>query len=394
MRILLVTAGSRGDVEPFAALADRAAAAGHDVVLAAPDRSGVEVERAGRRSLGVDFAGLIEAQGVSVGAALRSYRTVIRPTMRQVIVESARIALEVRPDLIVAHPKILSAPIAAARLGIPWVLVEMVPAMTATRSFPAAGTVVRDLGPLNRATYAAARGAAAMFRADIAEATRLLPAGRVAAPPAATLLPISPALLARPDDWAESVVLTGAWQRPGSAALDGRVADFLADGPVVYAGFGSMAAGDPVRRARAIVEAVRARGERVLVATGWGGLEVPPDLRGDDVLVETSVPHAAVLPHATAAIHHGGAGTVHAALAAGAVSVVVPFIADQPFWGEILRRRGLSPASIPRGRVSMSRVAAALSEAERLRPAVAEVAAQVRREDGTGEALRVLEGLG
>ncbi|WP_104166225.1 glycosyltransferase [Arthrobacter sp. SX1312] len=43
MRLLLATAGSRGDVEPFVALAERALAAGHEVRLVVPDNSGVEM---------------------------------------------------------------------------------------------------------------------------------------------------------------------------------------------------------------------------------------------------------------------------------------------------------------------------------------------------------------
>lgn len=189
MRLLLVTAGSRGDVEPFVALARAAVAAGHDVRVAAPDNSGVVADGVDLVSLGVDYSGLIKAQSVSIGAALRNYRTAVKPVMRGVIVGAARAALEFRPDIIVAHPKILSAPLIADSLGIPHVLVEMVPAITPTRAFPAAGTVTADLGPLNRLTYLAAAGASSMFSRDLEEAARLLGVRRGRRmPPAATLL--------------------------------------------------------------------------------------------------------------------------------------------------------------------------------------------------------------
>ena len=86
MRILLVTAGSRGDVEPFVALARRAAASGHTVLVAAPDRSSVDTNGIDVRSLGVDFSAMIESQGVSPVAAMRNLREVVRPVMRGVIV--------------------------------------------------------------------------------------------------------------------------------------------------------------------------------------------------------------------------------------------------------------------------------------------------------------------
>ncbi len=408
MRILIATAGSRGDVEPFAALARRAAASGHDVRLAAPDRSGVDLTGIDVRSLGVDFSALIESQGVSPLAAMRNLRDAVRPVMRGVIVGAAHAALEFRPDVIVWHPKVLSVPLIADALGIPHVLAEMVPATTPTREFPAAGTVMRSLGPLNPLTYRAASAAGAMFGREVGEAAEVMGVTRPrrSSAPAATLLPISPAILSRPHDWPESVVLTGAWRAPVTDASgptdasatppapDQAVDAFVHAGPFAYAGFGSMAAGDPAARGRALVEAARARGIRLLVATGLGGIAVPDDLRGDDVLVTRSVDHAAVLPHAVAAVHHGGIGTVQAAVAAGTVSVIVPFIADQPFWGALLHRQGLGPAAIPQRRLTAARVAAAFEEAPAYEAAVTSAAQRMSHDDGTGAALQVLERLG
>ncbi|MFC9919680.1 glycosyltransferase [Agromyces binzhouensis] len=401
MKLLLLTAGSRGDVEPFAALARRAAASGHEVRLALPDRSGVDTTGIDARSLEADFSALIESQGVSPLAAMRSLRDVVRPVMRAVIVNAAQAALEFRPDVIAWHPKVLSAPLIADALGIPHVLVELVPVMTATREFPAAGTVTRSVGPLNRLTYRAAAGAGAMFRREVDEAAEVMgaPRSRRSSAPAATLLPISPAILPRPADWPESAVLTGAWRAreattdAAAPTPDPALDAFLAAGPFAYAGFGSMAAGDPAARGRALVAAARARGIRLLVATGLGGIAVPDDARGDDVFVTRSVDHGVVLPRAVAAVHHGGIGTVQAATAAGTVSIVVPFIADQPFWGAMLHRRGLAPAPIPRRRVTADRLAEALAAAPAFQTAVEAAAARMADEDGAAEALGVLERL-
>lgn len=398
MRILLATAGSRGDVEPFVALGERARAAGHDVRLVAPDNSGADTGELDVASMGVDYSALIEAQGVSIAAAIRNYRTVVRPLMRSVIVEGARAAFEYRPDVIVWHPKVLSAPIVADALGIPHALVEIVPALTPTRAFPAAGTVPGSLGPLNRLTYRAAAAAESMFRQDLAEARSLVGGrrGRVSQP-AATLMPISPAILRRPDDWPSTVHLTGRWAREsgGDASDTGDPAleAFLEGGPYLYAGFGSMATTGAERRGRAVVEAARTRGLRAVIALGLGGIVVPRDLHGDDLFVADSVPHSRVLPGATAAVHHGGIGTVQAATAAGTPSIIVPFIADQPFWGARLHDAGLAPAPIRQRALSASRLGAALADADLCRPRVTEAARAMAEEDGTNTALSVLTSL-
>lgn len=400
MRILLLTAGSRGDVEPFLALARRAQRDGHDVRLGVTAEFLATVRAAGveATALDGDFAGLVAAQGVSLLAAIRGYRSTVAPMMAAILASAVRAALEHRPDVLVYHPKILSAPLAAARLGVPHVLCEIVPTLTPTREFAAAGITTADLGPLNRLTYAATRGATALFAGTLRDlrAELGLPARGALPGPAATAVPASPALLPRPADWPASTVLTGAWQDPATTA-DANAADaeldaFLAAGDVVQVGFGSMASGDPAARGRTVVEAARATDNRVLVVTGWGGVSVPDDLDGTDLLVRREVDHRSVLPRCAAAVHHGGAGTVHAVARAGLVSVTVPFLADQPFWGALLHRRGIAARPVPARRLTSARLADTLTALPD--PAVAHtIAATMATEDGCGSALRLLAGL-
>ncbi|MGY1609983.1 MULTISPECIES: glycosyltransferase [unclassified Geodermatophilus] len=392
--MMLVTAGSRGDVEPFLALARRARDDGHDVRLGvtrdfvdAAEGAGVDVV-----PLDADFTALVAQQGVSAWAALRSYRSVVRPLMAAMLRSAAEAAVAFRPDVVVHHPKVLSAPIAAAHLGIPHVLVEIVPTLTPTREFPAAGVTTVDLGRFNRLTYRAAAGASRPFAGTLREIRARLGVpvrGRLPAP-SLTLVPVSGVLLPRPSDWPDTTRITGPWHRPpADQPLDAELDAFLEAGDVVYAGFGSMATGDPVARGRAVVSAVRATGRRVLVAEGWGGLRIPADLAGDGVLVRAGVPHAAVLPRCSVAVHHGGAGTAHAAVRAGVVSVTVPFIADQPFWGALLHRRGLGAAPVAARRLTADRLGAALATLPGP-GAAADAARAMAGEDGCRTALELL----
>lgn len=111
------------------------------------------------------------------------------------------------------------------------------------------------------------------------------------------------------------------------------------------------------------------------------------------MLEVSGVPHDAVLPRAAAAVHHGGIGTVQAAMLAGTPSIIVPFIADQPFWAQRLRREGLAPAPIRPRKLSAWRLRDALDATEPFRARVASTAERMAAEDGTGDALRVLEAL-
>jgi sterol 3beta-glucosyltransferase len=395
MKMMLLTAGTRGDVEPFFALARAAGARGHEVRTAIPENSGADTAGLDTVSLRMDFAQLVSDQGVSPRAAARTFKTVIRPAVGRLLSAAVEHIVAFAPDVVVYHPKVLSAPAAAQRLGIPSVLVETVPALTPTREFPSPIIPAASLGPLNRFSYLPARVATLMFRRELQAALDLLPPGRAPATGTrATLIPVSPHLLPRPADWPASVHLTGHWAaEPAALEIDDELKAFLAGGDFVYAGFGSMKAGDSRERGAAVIEAARRNGLRALVATGWGGIEVPAAVMGGDVLVRESVAHHMVLPRAAATIHHGGAGTVHAVARAGIPSVVVPFIADQPFWGALLHRRGLGPQPVPYRKLTADRLARALGEAGSCRIQAARTGELVRAEDGTAVAVGVLESL-
>src|SRR5690606_28499518 len=132
----------------------------------------------------------------------------------------------------------------------------------------------------------------------------------------------------RPADWPPTALITGDWHEQDTVSeVDPEVDAFTRDNiPFIYAGFGSMTGGDPVARAEATIEGARKAGARVIMATGWGGLQPPARTGGRDLLIRETVPHTTVLPLAIAAIHHGGAGTAHAVARSGIPSIVVPFL--------------------------------------------------------------------
>ena len=76
VKIYLATIGSRGDNEPFRALAREAGAAGHEVFFAhTSDLPSEPHEPYARLSLPGSFEALIAEQGVSITRALLNYRS-------------------------------------------------------------------------------------------------------------------------------------------------------------------------------------------------------------------------------------------------------------------------------------------------------------------------------
>jgi vancomycin aglycone glucosyltransferase len=138
------------------------------------------------------------------------------------------------------------------------------------------------------------------------------------------------------------VVQTGAWILPDDRPLPDDLQAFLNAGePPVYVGFGSMAAYAPKDIARTTIAASRAHGRRVLLSRGWAELEGDD---GKDCFVVGEVNQQALFSRVAAVVHHGGAGTTTTAARAGVPQVVVPLIADQPYWASRVEALGIGIA--------------------------------------------------
>ena len=137
------------------------------------------------------------------------------------------------------------------------------------------------------------------------------------------------------------VVQTGAWILPDERPLPAELVAFLDAGtPPVYVGFSSVRAPEDI--ARVAIEAIRAQGRRVLVSRGWADLALIDDR--DDCFDVGEVNLQALFGRVAAVVHHGGAGTTTTATRAGAPQVVVPQIADQPYWAGRVADLGIGAA--------------------------------------------------
>jgi hypothetical protein len=102
----------------------------------------------------------------------------------------------------------------------------------------------------------------------------------------------------------------------------------------------------------------------VLLAGGLGGgLPRPHNDDDADVMWLQDAPHDWLLPRCAVALHHGGAGTVHAALRAGTPQVIAPLQYDQPFWARRMRALGVAPAPLDVAALRSGDVAAAVRRA-------------------------------
>ena len=207
---------------------------------------------------------------------------------------------------------------------------------------------------------------------------------------------LSPIILPRPRDWPERVHMDGYWFLPAPEGWSPPPAltDFLAreDAPV-YIGFGSLVTGDALSTSRMVDEALGALGRRGILFEGWGSLtDAGFDPRR--ILVVKDVPHDWLFERMRAVVHHGGAGTTASALRAGIPQVVVPHMQDQYYWGRKMHLLGVSPAPIARARLnatSFENALRAACEDQALRIRATEMGERIRLEQGLEKTLVCIE---
>lgn len=155
---------------------------------------------------------------------------------------------------------------------------------------------------------------------------------------------------------------------------DSALTEFLQNGSrPVYIGFGSIVVKDAAVLTRLLFEAITISGQRALISAGWAGLAscaAPPG-----VFVIGNVPHDWLFDRVSLVVHHSGAGTTAAGLAAGKPTIVIPFFGDQLFWGEMFERAGLGPKTIPYKKLTVENLALAIILA--LQPAMIKTAARL-----------------
>jgi sterol 3beta-glucosyltransferase len=405
VRILIVTAGSRGDVAPFTGLGQRLRQAGHQVALAAHERFAGLVHGSGLeyRPLPGDPRELVRAR-----AAARSPEQARPDTVRflQGLGEGIVTAADQATDVVLTAlgPAPLSR-LAAGALGLPSLGTYLAPAVP-TGEFALPG--LPQPGEADPAANLAAgrallAGAGSLYAGILPRLRdRLgLPAGPAGGGGGAedAAWPVchgfSPLVVPRPADWPPEAQVSGYWwpARPGGWQPPRDLADFLAAGPPpVFIGFGSMAPDQGERLSQVIADAVTRAGVRAVVQAGWAGLTGA----GDRILAIGDLPHDWLFSQVAAVVHHAGAGTTGAGLRAGAPAVAVPVLADQPFWAHRLHSLGVAPEPVYFGNLTAETLGGALREClgePRYRERAASLARRIADEDGAAAVLARIEQL-
>lgn len=168
--------------------------------------------------------------------------------------------------------------------------------------------------------------------------------------------------------------------------------DFLADGPApVYMTFGSLQQAVPEWSMDLFLSAVEQSACRAIIQTS--SPRFPAGSQQGNVYFIGKHPHQPVFKRCAAVVHHGGAGTTHAATRSGCPSVVVPFMDEQLFWARQLQALGLAAKPLPAKRVTANSLAQAIQNIvsnSHYHNTAQQLSTGMQRQDGVGKAVALL----
>lgn len=329
MKFVLATLGTRGDIEPCAAIGRELQRRGHDVRMAVPP----------------NYVGFIESAGLAAVAhgpdqvrqnadIARKYGTTPNPVV---------MAWEIFRDITQLWPELGTALTSLAD-GADLLLTD-----ASEQGLAANVAEYYDIPQAAMHIYPIAPGETHSSLTKEAEDALRRALGLPAETGPSTPQPLEiqaydelffPGLAA---EWAECGVLrpfVGGLTLELPTEVDEEVSSWIAAGtPPIYFGFGSSARVASPADMMTMSAACAQLGERALICSGVSDLADLPQF--EHVKVVSSVNHAAVFPACRAVVHHGGPGTTFAGIRAGVPTLALAVSVDQPLWAAAVNNLGV-----------------------------------------------------
>ncbi|KZT51272.1 glycosyltransferase family 1 protein [Calocera cornea HHB12733] len=357
--------GSRGDVQPYIALAKGLIKEGHSVTIVTHEEYKEWIENWGvqHRTAGGDAAALMK---LSVEHRMFSPQffketlTKFREWLDELLIQSWEGCKDA--DVLIESPSAMGGIHIAEALEIPYFRAFTMP-WTRTKQYPHAflNPPLEISGPMNYYTYVlfdnifwkATSRQINRWRKTYLDlnATDVRGLAQTKVP---FLYNFSPSVVPKPLDWDESVIITGYWflddadpDWEPTEDLSSFLKSAKEDGkPLVYIGFGSIVVPDPAAMTSSIVKAVQKADVRAILSEGWAArliesksteaaVPLPPEIYKVD-----KIPHDWLFPRIDVAVHHGGAGTTGASLRSGIPTLIKPWFGDQFFWASRVQKLG------------------------------------------------------
>ena len=373
MKIILISVGTRGDMEPFLSIGEILKEKGHQVICAFPEQFKplAEESQLDFASLGPKFIELLEskdgkaAMGGS-GSGLRKFIAYIRLASHQteankeLVHKQYKLIEKENPDRIIYNGKALVPMIWELKNRGKTVFLSPLPYMHYVKGHTHVAFNSNFGTFLNKLTFSLAhfgmvttvRLTRKWLRIDAKikrkEILGILKFNK-------TIYTISPSLFSRPANWNPNLQVYGYHQRKVRSDWqpDKDLTDFVAaHEKILFITFGSMLNPAPETKTRSLLDILVRNKIPAIINTASGGLTKPDNFDTGLIHFVSRIPYTWIFPRVYGVIHHGGSGTTHLALKYGCATMIIPHIIDQFVWNKIVSDIGAGPKGIDIGKIN------------------------------------------
>ena len=367
MKIIIISIGTHGDMEPFLAIGEILKEKGHQVFCAFPEqfRNLAEESNMEFASLGTKYIDLLDsdigktALGGS-GSGLRKMIAYIKLAGKSTEINKELINTQYEliesenPDRIVYNGKVIYPIIWGLNNRGKTILISPVPYMHYVKNHTHLAFNSNYGSFLNKLTYSLANFGlvtTVMISIKWLKIKRKITRKQIknALLSNKAIYTISPSLFSRPDYWNENLKVLGYHER--NKTVDWHptreLCDFLGKhDQILFITFGSMTNPEPEEKTKIILEILERNKIPAIINTASGGLVKPDKFDTELIHFVSHIPYYWIFPKIYGVIHHGGSGTTHLALKYGCATMIIPHILDQFVWNKIIDETGAGPKGI------------------------------------------------
>lgn len=363
MKAVIFGLGTRGDIEPFLAIAEVLKSYDWEVLCVFPEQYREMTEDMGLlfRGFSKEYIemtfGNKESQEYMSGKSKFSYFWKMRKRMKQISADIKKLQHEIQltenPDRVIYPPKLAFSFIWGMKNPGKTVLICPSPGVShPIKNLTALGDMGKFNGLINGLINTLRiRGIQKIYKQykdlypDIKSSYRAV--RKTLFEKEKTIYTISPSLFEKPEYWPETAHVPGFYERTRTQNWqpDEALIQFLdSHEKIVFISFGSMINSNSLETTKVILEALKKNKVAAILGNNWGGLEATE--HPEHVFFVKEIPHEWIFPKVYAVVHHGGSGTTHAGLKYGCPTLIIPHIQDQYLWNQTISRLALGPKGV------------------------------------------------
>ncbi|MFC2126309.1 glycosyltransferase [Bacteroidota bacterium] len=371
MKIILISVGTRGDIEPFLAIGEILKEKGHQVICAFPKQFRELSEDSGLAfaSLGAKFIELLDSDvgkaamggssGIKKFLALIKLARTQNESQKELANKQYEIIESEEPDRIVYNGKAMYPVLWGVTNRGKAILVSPLPYLHYVKGHSHIAFNSNFGTFFNKLTYS-------LYYFGIVTTAKItmkwLKLSKISRKQIRNsflenkvIYTISPSLFSRPDYWKGNLKVLGYHEKNKTDIWqpDKELTDFLTKyEKILLITFGSMINPEPELKTEIIIDILERNNIPGIINSASGGLVKPDKFSSELICFVSQIPYDWIFPNVYGVIHHGGSGTTHLSLKYGCATMIIPHIIDQFVWNKTIYDMGAGPRGVKIGEIT------------------------------------------